>query len=98
MTGADLFMASHHGRASGYCTELFADGRKPQLFVISDGRVQDTDATARYYHHAQGWTVHRRSGEKSESRYAVTTRTDGYAHVIAGLNPGSTPYLQVTVD
>ncbi len=94
LKSADIFMASHHGRASGYSADLFADDRKPALVCISDGRVQDTDATARYSANATGWTVHNRSGFPSESRKAVTTRSDGRIDVTLGMND-TTPFLSV---
>ena len=41
MNSANIFMASHHGRESGYCADIFE--KKPNLCVVSDGRVQDTE-------------------------------------------------------
>lgn len=91
----DIFMASHHGRLSGYCNEIFKS--KPMLCVVSDGRVQDTDAASRYSSHATGWKVHHRSGAKSGDRYRVTTRNDGDIEILAGHEP-ERPFLSVTVD
>lgn len=85
--GADVFMASHHGRESGYCADLFHDIqgiKKPRLCAISDGRVQDTDATTRYSYHARGWPVHSCSGHPSGERCCVTTRSDGYVEIKIG--------------
>ena len=98
MTGVDVLMASHHGRESGYCADLFAHGRKPNLCVISDGRVQDTDATGRYSYHAQGWKVNSRSGTAAKDRFAITTRTDGFVHIQGGYNGDQRPFLQVTAN
>ena len=80
----DVLLASHHGRDSGYCAELFEGIGKPRLCMISDGRVQDTDATGRYSYHARGWIVHFRSGRPSVQRRCVTTRTDGYVDIKVG--------------
>ncbi len=95
---ADVFLASHHGRESGYSADVFADGRKPYLFVISDGTVRDTDATASYSQQARGWTVHRHNGPSETGRKVVTTRTDGPVEVKMGFNAPAQPYLSVTVD
>ncbi|MBN1505139.1 MAG: MBL fold metallo-hydrolase [Candidatus Eisenbacteria bacterium] len=99
LTNVAIFMASHHGRQSGYCAQLFAaDGRKPRLFVISDGTARDTDAAPSYSRNARGWTVHSRSGRPGEKRYALTTRADGPVDVVAGYQPSGFPFLSVTVD
>lgn len=98
--GAHIFMASHHGRDSGLCSELFDDEsgiRKPSLCAISDGRVQDTDATSRYSFHAQGWLVHSRNGRGSNKRFCVTTRSDGFIDIKIGRNSEG-PYMAVTTD
>ena len=95
LRNVDIFMASHHGRASGYCPDIFVN--KPRLCLVSDGRVQDTDARSRYSAQADGWKVHYRDGAESETRYCLTTRTDGYIQVDAGLN-SSNPYLSVRAD
>ena len=96
----NVFMVSHHGRESGYCAELFDEQTgigKPDLCVISDGRVQDTDATARYFYHAEGWPVHSREGNSSDRRFCVTTRSDGYVDIKIGRN-GDKPFLSVTAS
>jgi competence protein ComEC len=91
-----VFMASHHGRESGYCGEVFANEGKPRIFAISDAAFQDTSATSRYSAQASGWMVNKRSGGQEE-RNAVTTRSDGYIDVEMGFNGGN-PYLSVKVD
>jgi competence protein ComEC len=91
----DIFMASHHGRESGYCAEIFET--KPWLCAISNGRVQDTDAAARYSAHALGWTVNRRNGLTSQ-RNCITTRSDGYIDIKVGINSnGGQAYLDVSI-
>lgn len=99
VSGAHVFMASHHGRESGYCAELFAalDNNFPRLCVISDGRVQDTDAAQRYSYHAEGWGVSSRNGGDSKDRCCVTTRSDGAVEIEVGTNQKAT-YLSVTTD
>ena len=68
-----VFVASHHGRESGCCTELFELFR-PQLVIISDDErqydSQDTD----------DWYRTRCTGAvfvTNERRYVATTRKDG---------------------
>lgn len=93
---ADILLAPHHGRDSGYSVELFEHFR-PKLIIVSDGRFCDTSATDRYYQKSTGWTVHHRSGRK-ETRHCVTTRNDGVIVVNIGKNPNNKSFIEVTID
>ena len=90
--GTHVFVASHHGRESGYHSDLFTKIR-PKLCIVSDGRVQDTDATSRYSGHAEGWTVLSNSTGESRDRRCLTTRTDGYIEIAIGENNNGNPFL-----
>jgi len=72
----NVFIASHHGRESGYCREVF-DHCSPRLIVMSDGPIQyDTQLMASTYaQHASGEMFNTASGQ--ELRKVVTTRKDG---------------------
>lgn len=72
----NVFVASHHGRDSGYCPEVFKYC-KPSSIVISDGQIQyDTQLMATCYaQHATGELFSTPSGK--EMRKVVTTRKDG---------------------
>ena len=72
----DVFVASHHGRESGYCAEVFNYCR-PKLIVISDGPIQyNTQRMASTYsQHASGELFTTFSGQYL--RKVVTTRKDG---------------------
>ena len=72
----NVFVASHHGRESGYCREVF-DYCEPSLIVMSDGPIQhDTQLMAsNYAQHASGEMFNTASGR--ELRKVVTTRKDG---------------------
>lgn len=94
--GTDIFVASHHGRESGYSSELF-EFINPYLGIISDGRFCDTSATNRYSDKMEGWTVYKRGGGKEE-RKCVTTRNDGVIVVKFGKNSEDEPFLNVTID
>ena len=76
--GTDIYIASHHGRQSGYYSDLFKHF-KPYLFIISEGKFCDTSATDRYIQHVKGWTVYKRSENKVTGfdRKCLTTRKDG---------------------
>lgn len=95
MNNSNIFMASHHGRESGYCADIFEE--KPNLCVVSDGRVQDTDARNRYSYHAEGWDVKKRNSLPSEKRYCVTTRRDGFVSIEVGKNTNGNAYLSVEI-
>ena len=73
----NVFVASHHGRESGYCREVF-DYCRPSMVVMSDGAVEyDTQRMARTYgQHATGAQFNGASG--TEWRKVVTTRNDGH--------------------
>jgi len=93
---ADIFLAPHHGRESGYFSELY-EYFKPKLTIISDGRFCDTSATNRYSQKSTGWTVHHRSGGREE-RYCVTTRNDGVVVARLGYTSTKKPFIEVTID
>ena len=71
-----VFVASHHGRENGYCSEVF-EYCKPSLVVMSDGPIQhDTQLMAgTYARHALGELFSTPSGQ--ERRKVVSTRKDG---------------------
>ncbi|MBX9680700.1 MAG: hypothetical protein K2X38_18245, partial [Gemmataceae bacterium] len=52
--GTDIFVASHHGRESGFYGELF-DHFKPKLVIVSDTNHGSTSVTGNYTYHAEGW-------------------------------------------
>ena len=95
ISSANLLLAPHHGRDSGFCADIF-DYFKPRLTIISDGRFCDTSATERYYRVTQGWKVHRRSGGTVE-RKCVTTRNDGVIVIKIGSNFEGKPFIEVTI-
>ena len=80
LRSTEVFLASHHGRLSGYHSEIFSYF-SPSLCIVSDGRVQDTDATSRYSNHALGYNVFRSSTGERVKRNCLTTRNDGWIKV-----------------
>lgn len=76
LRNTDVLVASHHGRDSGLCTDIF-DYFTPQAVVISDDGVQygsqETVTDYSYYVSANGIAV---AGE-SRRRHVLTTRRDG---------------------
>lgn len=98
ISGADILIAPHHGRESGFYNDLFKI-LKPKLTIISDGRFCDTSATSRYSAVSTGWTIHHRDTSKaSETRKCITTRQDGHIDIKAGKNSDGRTFLSVTVD
>lgn len=71
---ADFLVASHHGRDSGICDEMFTVcGCKPCAVVISDDRHQyDTQKTVPYYASKVKGIQYR-----GAARRVLTTRSDG---------------------
>ena len=93
ISGVHVLVAPHHGRESGFHSELFKHFR-PLITIISDGRFLDTSATDRYSEITEGWYVNKR-GEIPQLRKCVTTRNDGTIHVTIGKNPDGRVFLSV---
>ena len=96
IAGTHVLVASHHGRESGFHSPLF-DHFHPLITLISDGRVVDTSATARYTNVTQGRPVSRRNGIRQD-RKCVTTRNDGNIEVVVDVNSAGQGTLDVTID
>ncbi|MBP6872075.1 MAG: MBL fold metallo-hydrolase [Bacteroidales bacterium] len=93
---ADILLAPHHGRESGYNVD-FMNQVNPRLSIVSDGRFCETSANSRYSAMSRGWTVHKKSG-KSETRKCLTTNSDGEILTIFGYKSDGKPYLSVTIE
>jgi len=93
---ADILLAPHHGRVSGYNVD-FVNHVNPRLTVVSDGRFCETSANERYSAKSRGWTVHRRNGTSIE-RKCLTTNSDGEVLVKFGYNDDCSRFLSVTID
>jgi beta-lactamase superfamily II metal-dependent hydrolase len=75
LLGTTVFVASHHGRESGCCTELF-DLFRPQLVIVSDDEHQyDSQDTNAWYRSRCTGAVF--ASNPNERRYVATTRKDG---------------------
>lgn len=72
LSRVNIFVASHHGRESGYCEAIF-EFCTPDIVIISDKEIVHETQKQRYTKHAIG--VPWKPG--SERRYALTTRSDG---------------------
>jgi beta-lactamase superfamily II metal-dependent hydrolase len=72
LSRVNVFVASHHGRESGYCDAVFAHCA-PEIVVISDEEIRfDTQESVDYAVHTKGinWTT-------GGVRRVLTTRSDG---------------------
>jgi beta-lactamase superfamily II metal-dependent hydrolase len=75
LMGTSVFVASHHGRESGCCTELF-DLFRPQLVIISDDERQfDSQDTDDWYRNRCTGAIF--AANPGARRYVATTRRDG---------------------
>jgi beta-lactamase superfamily II metal-dependent hydrolase len=93
---ADILLAPHHGRESGFNID-FVNQVNPKLTIVSDGKFCDTSANARYSAKSSGWTVNKKNG-KSEVRKCLTTNSDGEVLVNFGYTSENRPYLSVTIE
>lgn len=76
----DVLVASHHGRESGYCSEVF-DHCRPRAVIMSDKAiVHETQGMTQTYrnhvikHHPNGVRV----STTNKNRRVLTTRRDGW--------------------
>lgn len=83
VSNADILVAAHHGRETGYYKE-FVDKVNPRLTIISDSSKSKTTAQTKYTDASRGWDVHNRNSGKDETRYCLTTRSDGDIEVVFG--------------
>lgn len=84
LSQVNFFIASHHGRKSGYCIEVF-DYCKPELVIISDESIQYETQETEYRRHVSGV----RWGDSY--RYVLTTRNDGM--ITIQQHPGENPLI-----
>jgi hypothetical protein len=82
LMGTNIFVASHHGRESGQCAELFT-WLRPEIIVVSDDeKKHETQETSGWYaERCTGATV---IGDPGRRRYFVTTRNDGSMRIYVG--------------
>src|SRR5690606_37472266 len=67
ISNADILLAPHHGRKSGYCSN-FVSGVNPRLTVVSDGRFCDTSYNSHYTNKSRGWNVYKSSNREFRER------------------------------
>lgn len=84
---ADVLVAAHHGRESGFHNE-FVSLVNPAITIVSDTINPDTTASKRYSAKSRGWKVYDRWGN-GEERKCLTTRNDGNIEI--GFGESSDP-------
>jgi len=83
----NIFIASHHGRESGYCAEVFKYC-SPDIVIISDKGIEyDTQRHSRYLPHASGIQF------GQNLRKVLTTRDDGKITIEIGNDGRYTVYI-----
>jgi hypothetical protein len=72
LEGVSVFIASHHGRESGYCADVF-NYCSPDVFIFSDSSIKyaTQQMSTQYAGHANGMLF------DGKTRYVVSTRNDG---------------------
>lgn len=83
LSRVNIFIASHHGRESGYCEEVF-DYCNPDIVIISDKEIVHETQKQKYSQHASG--VPWNGGP--ERRYVLTTRSDGMITITKNIGQG----------
>lgn len=73
LAGVDVFIASHHGRESGYCSDVFKYATQVEVVIMSDGPLQyaTQEMVDAYAGHVSGIMFN------NELRKVLTTRKDG---------------------
>jgi beta-lactamase superfamily II metal-dependent hydrolase len=93
---ADILLAPHHGRESGYDND-FVSLVNPRLTIVSDGRFCDTSANGRYSQKSRGWLVHKGNGTSTQ-RKCLTTNSDGEVFLKFGYDSKNTRFLSVNIS
>ena len=75
-----IFVASHHGRESGYCKEVFRYCQ-PDIVVITDEAIKYQTQERSYATHASGITWN-----STDTRRVLTTRRDGMLTITSSGN------------
>lgn len=91
--GAQVFLAPHHGRESGW-SDLLGELLAPEICLVSDGRTSDPVAIAAYDRLCVGKAVSIR-GQLPRQRKCVTTRTDG--HIVVTVDPAHLKYGEYAI-
>lgn len=94
---ADILLAPHHGRESGYNLD-FLNLVNPRLTVVSDGRFCDTSANVKYSAKSRGWKVHKKGQATSSERKCLTTNSDGEVYVKFGYEENNSRFLYVYIE
>lgn len=77
LVGTNIFIASHHGRVSGCCEEVFdIKGFEPEIVIFSDAAKQfGTQETDDWYRpRCRGGIL---VADQTQRRFVITTRKDG---------------------
>jgi beta-lactamase superfamily II metal-dependent hydrolase len=90
LSRVNIFIASHHGRENGYCEDVFRYC-SPDIFLISDKEIIHDTQDNVYANHASGVPFN----NNSETRYVLTTRSDGSIRIIKSV--GSGYHIQIGV-
>lgn len=83
ISNADILIASHHGRASGYDND-FVSTVNPRLTIISDSSKKDTSVSSYYSQKSRGWKVY--TSNECIERKTLSTYNDGCINVEFGKN------------
>ncbi len=75
ISNTDIFLASHHGRESGYHEEVMKI-LNPRLTIISDSKFNDTSYRDTYSRLSRGWSIFKKGSEEVE-RFTLSTYNDG---------------------
>ncbi len=95
--GSGILLAPHHGRYSGFYSEIF-EFFESKLTIVSDGAFKDTSATDRYSKISSGWTIKHRSGKSIDERKCLTTKSDGVVVIELGYDKYRKSFMRVTVE
>jgi hypothetical protein len=83
LQSVNVFIASHHGRESGYCEEVF-NCCQPDIIIISDKEIVHETQKHDYTKHASGITWN----GGLQRRYVLTTRLDGTITITKEIGKG----------
>lgn len=91
---ADIYLASHHGRESGYHEEII-NIINPRLTIVSDSKYHENSNIDRYRKKSRGWKVYK--GDVGITRRTLSTYNDGVITIRVGKNNENKSYLNVKI-
>lgn len=84
LKGVNILIASHHGHANGYSSDVMKEIKSTlELVIVSDGKYDEKVSVTQYYSAvSKGHLVKNATTKETKLAYCVTTRNNGWVDVV----------------